>query len=674
MEKRLAITAPQRWWKKLSSNKLTTVATKAVPSRSRRIVSIHGILVALLGIIILNCGRDEPTPCYSTCVNPAEERCNVDIIQTCAQVRHRCFRWFDRIDCSDYGRTCGYQGGIAVCVSFCTDNCEAIGNTRCYEDIIQTCKPGGDGCLDWVNDVDCSDYGEACDDAGGYARCVVTCIDECESESDTRCDGNTIQTCAKGIDLCLHWTDTEVCPQGLVCDYSSGIARCITTCTNECETEYTTRCDNTIILTCTRNADGCLYWESGTDCSETDRFCDDSSGSAECVCVNECSHEFATRCYGNVVQTCTEQANGCLYWEDSMNCSDYSQFCDDSSGIAQCVGCVPNCTGRECGPDPVCGESCGTCGGVTEVCREDTGLCDDVCDGRECGTVEGISCGTCEGATEVCREETGICEDVCLGINCGMVEGISCGTCPEGDECLNGQCYTPVCDGEMCPVPAGTFWMGCNEEVDYFCDEDEYPYHEVYLDAFEVDMFEVTQAEYFTCFLDGVCQLPGHTFDPELHGEFPVVAVSWEDARTYCEWTGKRLCTEAEWEKAARGTDGRRYPWGNEPASCEFAVMDDGGDGCGTGGFMPVGSKPAGASPYGAHDMAGNVSEWVNDWYSSSYYESCASGCSNPQGPSSGVARVHRGCHYACWPSGLRASTRLHMNGSQGYCGFRCCR
>ncbi|MFC1654225.1 formylglycine-generating enzyme family protein [Myxococcota bacterium] len=279
--------------------------------------------------------------------------------------------------------------------------------------------------------------------------------------------------------------------------------------------------------------------------------------------------------------------------------------------------------------------------------------------------VEGIDCGECSGPTEVCREVTGECEDVCLWRECGETEGIDCGICPDDEICIAGQCFEPVCQDGMCDVPAGTFWMGCNEEVDHLCEDDEYPYHEVYLDAFEIDQYEVTQAQYYICVLDGICEIP-NDFDPEMHGDNPVVCNSWGRAITYCEWAGKRLCTEAEWEKAARGTDGRRYPWGNEPATCEHAVIR----GCSIEDFMPVGSKPAGASPYGAMDMAGNIREWIFDSYSSTYYSQCAQNCVNPQGPT-GSNHVLRGGGSMSWANDIRVSNRISTG---SYEGFRCCR
>ena len=209
--------------------------------------------------------------------------------------------------------------------------------------------------------------------------------------------------------------------------------------------------------------------------------------------------------------------------------------------------------------------------------------------------------------------------------------------------------------GPMVLVPAGEFTMGSNDGGD-----DEKPAHRVSLDAYYIDKYEVTVGQYAK-FLEarGVNGPPmWGTMDQPPHQKRPVVNIDWSDASTYCEWAGKRLPTEAEWEKAARGADGRIYPWGNEPPDPLRANYGkekwNNHD-----ALVPVGQLKDGKSPYGIYDLAGNVWEWVGDWYDSDYYTT--SPPQNPKGPENGKYRVLRGGSWDLAPEHLR-STRRDFN------------
>jgi len=204
-------------------------------------------------------------------------------------------------------------------------------------------------------------------------------------------------------------------------------------------------------------------------------------------------------------------------------------------------------------------------------------------------------------------------------------------------------------------IPAGTFQMGSDTGA-----ADEKPVHRVRGGAFLMDRFEVTNSRYAECVAAGVCvppSLAGSKTRPKYFGEatyaaYPVIFVSWIEADTFCRFAGGRLPTEAEWERAARGTDKPRvFPWGDEAPTCDKANFS----GC-VGDTDEVGKHPAGASPYGVQDMAGNVWEWTADWYGADYYGGSES--VDPRGPQTGTLKVMRG---GCWVSGassLRSTCR----------------
>lgn len=258
----------------------------------------------------------------------------------------------------------------------------------------------------------------------------------------------------------------------------------------------------------------------------------------------------------------------------------------------------------------------------------------------------------------------------------------------------------------MVYVPRGYFQMGSDDDTDY-----ERPMHTVWLDAFWIDQTEVTNAQfekfvnesnyktdaeqagwsyvYDTASTRWVKESGADWRHPRgpsssLDGlkNHPVTYVSWNDALAYCRWAGRRLPSEAEWEKAARGADGRIYPWGNQVPDQDLAnfadrnitlVWADENIDDGYAFTSPVGNYPQGASPYGVLDMAGNVWEWVNDWYDPDYYQQ-QSVWSNPAGPSTRSGRVLRGGSWSDGASVIRSSFRLGYFPMDWYAfyGFRC--
>jgi len=225
-------------------------------------------------------------------------------------------------------------------------------------------------------------------------------------------------------------------------------------------------------------------------------------------------------------------------------------------------------------------------------------------------------------------------------------------------------------------VPAGSFAMGSTDS-DSQAGDDEKPSHRVYLDAFWIDQTEVTNGMFATCVQAGACQPPGEKgsktrllyYSDSHYENYPVIYVSYSGAEDYCRWAGRRLPTEAEWEKAARGIDGRIYPWGNQLPDASLLNYNNQ-----VGDTQPVGSYPAGSSPFGALDMAGNVAEWTADWYGESYYGT--SPAYNPKGPPSGEYRVLRGGSWFNVGRVVRAAFRMwnYPDLQSDSSSFRCAR
>ncbi len=259
---------------------------------------------------------------------------------------------------------------------------------------------------------------------------------------------------------------------------------------------------------------------------------------------------------------------------------------------------------------------------------------------------------------------------------------------PEGKKLAIERAKLPAHD-EMVRIPVGPFLMGSDKKVDRNAYPAELPQRTIYLDAYEIDQFEVTTVQYLKYVLAKDLpplidwQYDGGNFQ-ETMASHPVMHVSWADADAYCKWAGKRLPTEAEWEKAARGEDGRIYPWGNQPAGLSRANFGR------TGLSGPVRDRPErlvlyppiisvdkydnAVGPYGTFQMAGNVAEWVADWYDKEYYKTAPD--RNPKGPENGTQKSFRGGGWIDSTPSVRGAQR---NGTDpitkmNWMGFRCAR
>ncbi len=412
--------------------------------------------------------------------------------------------------------------------------------------------------------------------------------------------------------------------------------------------------------------------------------CDDGN---QCTLNDACNGE---QCQGGATKDCA-QTSPCQY----ASCVASSglcvaapladgQPCDDGNPCTPKDGCkAGNCagTGNACDDGNACtidGCANGGCqhSPSSGPCDLDASLCTaDLCAGETCSPGKVLTCDDGNPCTvDGCAKATG-----CSHVPAAFAS--PCGTAKWcGKDAQKSQCVAAPTVAGMTLVAGATYTQGCNAAVDPWCNPNEKPAHPVAIASYYIDTNEVTVAQYQACVTGGACVAPGTgtgaTWGQTGKSQHPVNFVSWAQANTYCLWAGGgRLCSEAEWEFAARGSDGRRFPWGNTPATgCDLANW---GGSC--GGLQPVGQLPKGKSPFGLYDMAGNIREWTADWYAGGYYaELAAAGTltTAPAGPKTGSERSVRGGYFQDNMPELRTSARAFAQPATSAfsLGIRCCR
>ena len=575
-------------------------------------------------------------------------------------------------DCAD--KACGPDGCGGICGDFLTSDCDGTTLRLCQDGVIQpfdcaasgdVCQEKGQGghhCVDPSCTPECT--GKACGPDGCGGVCGDFLTSDCDGTTLRLCQDGVIQSvdCAAAGDVCQengqgghHCVDPGCTPEctGNACG-SDG-------CSGVCGEFLTSDCDGTTLRLC---QDGVIQ---RVDCGESGDICqEDGQGGHHCACLPNCTgracgddgcggicgEDLSSECQGDLLRWCDD---GVIATE---HCSTSGESCrEDGQGGHHCV-CVPDCDGKSCGPDG-CGGICGS--PLHSACQGQTlTTCVD-------GAITTVNCATLDG---VCSESV---------------------TQPGTFACSPAAMRRLPSSGATT-----TYAMGCPTLAngDGWCESDAQPSHSVTLSAYFIDRYEVSTTEYQLCVNNGPCTAAatGANYNAGVlgRGNHPINGVTWSQAKAYCEWVGKRLPTEAEWERAAKGPDHQRFPWGNSCpnswgtycSSLEWGLStakangDDFYTGDGFAATAPVGSfllgSNNGASPDGLLDMAGNVAEWTADWYGATTYTAAAA--VNPTGPSTGTQRVVRGGGWNSTGPTMRTSAR-HSLAPTSYgttLGFRC--
>ncbi|MEC8023847.1 MAG: SUMF1/EgtB/PvdO family nonheme iron enzyme [Myxococcota bacterium] len=576
-------------------------------------------------------------------------------------------------------------GDTISCGAAPTDG-TAVGEMKLSNPVVLTACAGEDGVL--CDDNNACTSGDEC--IGG------TCLGQPVDCSD----GNTCTTdVCNPVSGCSQTANVSLCDDGNPCTTGD-------TCLNGGCLGETVNCEDDNPCTtsgCTVDT-GCVQFAVIADCDDgdpctVDDYCNAGScqggASAPCDDGNSCTIDYCALDTG-----CVSSPNDGIPCDDGNPCT----AADTCSSGACLPGGATSCDdGNECTTDNCSSELGCTYGPVPigKACTDnDPCTSGDVCENEQCVPGSLINCDdsndctadqcvsgsgcTYQNVDGVCADGVGVCLDgaccmpSCTAAECGSDGcGGLCGECALNEVCTAGQCVDGGED-DMVLVPQGDFLMGCNPDIELECLEDEMPQRLVTVNAFLIDMYETTVAEYGDCVLSGACTAAGDGFkctSDDGVDEKPINCVSWSEADQFCAWEGKRLCTEAEWEKAARGVGGEQWPWGTEPvATCLHACLNDGSIGCGSGSPFPIGLYFNAVSPYGLYDVVGNVREWTADYYMSNYYQ--VGPTDNPTGVPYGVFRVARGGSFGDLAKKSRPSARDPMTPAMqaDQVGIRCCK
>ena len=610
-------------------------------------------------------------------------------------------------DCAVGGLTCT----VDTCVSEGDDTFACLHDPAPNTCVIDgTCRAGGDpdpaetcrvcapgldatGWTVLADAADCDADGDGCTIGDACASGVCVAGGPADCGDDDPCTMDVCTSVSAGTFQCSWPAATEVCVVSGSC-YPAGAPNP----ENPCEV-----CDVAISDTA---------WSPAGDATPCDA---DGDG---CTVGDGC---LAGTCIAGAVEPCDDQLS-CT--DDACTSTAADSFeCENLANLAGCLIDEACQTPGQISPD----DPCLAC--RPEVAAEVWSLRDDgsPCNADDDGCTVGDACqaGAClSGDLADCDDQLACTEDVCTATD---AEGFECTNTPLGDTaCAIGGACVPadeaapdneclvcrpeldpgawtflepptlcdndqgICGGGLCLVapqvviPAATSWMGCDPQVTTGCKAAEQPHHQVTLPTYLVDATEVTTLNYGACAAAGACA-DGHLFDPACNfgeatrSDHPINCVDWFQATAYCDWIGRRLCTEAEWERAARGgcdlypaecqTAQPKYPWGDEDPTCLLTHFGP----C-EGATMPVASHPDGASPYGVQDMAGNVGEWVQDCHHTDYVGAPADGSAWTSDCVESV-QVWRGGGYLSPASQVRTMERLTSspNGLGFALGFRCC-